>query len=155
MIAVAFPETGTVFREKFEAAEPLGALPGIELGDDQTGGCAVFDGERLTIVMSGNEGVGSEEIGERKVGSPAVIVAEGADEFCFGFGATGEFEKCGDGDACPGVIQAGPAGDAVEVGEDLSARESHEFFPGKGDFFLYEAEDATANVWKLFVPGPR
>ena len=93
VVAVALPEAGAVFGEEFEAAEPFGALPGVELGDDQAGGCAVFDGERLAIVMRGDEGVGSEEICEWEVGGPAVVIAEGANEFCLRFGATGEFEK--------------------------------------------------------------
>ena len=141
MIAVAFPETGTVFSEEFEAAEPFGALPGVELGDDEAGGSAVFDAERLAVVVGSDEGVGSEEIGEGEVRRPAEIVAEGADEFCLGFGATGEFEKSCDRDAGPSVIEAGPAGDAVEIGEDFRSGESQEFFPGEGDFLLDQAKD--------------
>lgn len=140
MITVAFPKAGAVFGQKFEATEPFGALPGVELGDDQPGGGTVFDREGLAIVMRGNEGVGGEEVSEGEVCGPAVIVAESADEFCFGFGAICEFEKSRDGDAGPGVIKTGPAGDTVEVGKDFRAGERHEFFPIEGDFFLDEPE---------------
>ena len=37
MIAVAFPEPGAIQGEKFQAGHPLGALPGVEQGDDQPG----------------------------------------------------------------------------------------------------------------------
>ena len=75
MISVAFPEAGAVFGKEFESAEPFGALPGVELGDDQAGGGTVFDREGLAIVMGGNEGVGGEEVGEGEVGRPAEVVA--------------------------------------------------------------------------------
>ena len=75
MIAVALPEPGAVLLEELEGRHPLGALPGVEPGHDEAGGAAVFEGERLAVMVGGDEGILGEEHVEREVGGPAVVVA--------------------------------------------------------------------------------
>ena len=126
VIAVAFPEAGAVGGEEFEGAEPFGGFPGVELGDDEAGGGTVFEREREAVVSEGDECVFGEELGEGEVGGPGAIEAVGEDVGAIGFDAAGEFDEVAGGDAFPKIIEAGPAGDAVEIGLDLNAGEGGE-----------------------------
>src|SRR5207249_648014 len=53
VVAVDLPEAGRVDVEELEAAQPLGALPEVELGHDQAKGPAVIGREVLTVVLEG------------------------------------------------------------------------------------------------------
>ena len=43
----------------------------------------------------------------------------------------------------------GPAGDAVEIGEDFGTGESQEFFPGEGDFLFDQAKDVETPLGQV------
>ena len=120
MISVALPEAGFVVFDQFDAADPFGGFPGVELGDDEAGGGAVFGGEGLAVVVGGDEGIGGEKGVEGEVGGPAEVVGVDESEMGVGVGTAGELEAGAGGDTLPEVAEAGPAGNAVEVGKHLN-----------------------------------
>ena len=133
MIAVAFPEAGFVVLDQFDAADPFGGFPGVEMGDDEAGWGAVFGGEGLAVVVGGDEGIGGEEGVDGEVGGPAEVVGVNEGEEGVGGGTAGEVEEGAGGDTLPEVAEAGPAGDAVEVGKDLNLGELGEVVPSERD----------------------
>src|SRR5437868_12116549 len=68
VVAVALPEAGAVAVGEFEAAEPLGAFPEVEVGDDETERAAVVGGQRLAVVVGSQEDVVAVEVRQRQVG---------------------------------------------------------------------------------------
>ena len=134
VVAVLLPEAGLVVVEEFQAADPLYAFPGVEIGDDQAQRVAVIGGEGFAIVFEGEEGGGTEEVGEGNVGGVAVL---GFDHDVGGGGLyANEFQEVGEKDAFPVDVEAAPAGDAVHVGGDLGHGEARELVPGEADAFF-------------------
>ncbi len=56
VVAAFLPEAAAVRGHVLDAADPLGALPGVELRDDQSHREAVFHGERLAVAVGGEYG---------------------------------------------------------------------------------------------------
>ena len=89
----------------------------------------MFDGERLPLVVGGDQGVLGEKNVKRDIGRPAVIVAVGNGETGPWLECAGVFEERARGDAFPKIVEAGPARDAMEVAEDLHPRKGQELVP--------------------------
>ena len=51
MVAVGFPETGLVLEPELKAARPLGALPEVEVRDEQARRATVLRVELLVVVL--------------------------------------------------------------------------------------------------------
>src|SRR4051812_9552913 len=51
VVAERLPEAGLVLRHEDEAAHPLGALPEVQMRDEQARGAAVLRLERLAVVL--------------------------------------------------------------------------------------------------------
>src|SRR5262249_60254096 len=62
------PETGPVLVHQLDAADPLGALPGVKPRHDQAQRIAVVWLQGLTVVLPGKEAILAEEIVQRQVG---------------------------------------------------------------------------------------
>src|SRR3954451_2989303 len=67
VVAVVLPEARLVGVAQLEAADPLGALPEVDVRDEQPGGAAVFRLERLARVLVGNPGLPARQVFERQV----------------------------------------------------------------------------------------
>ncbi len=61
---------------ELEAAHPFGALPEVEVRDEQPGGAAVLGIERLAVVVESDPGFPVGDILQRQIGRVAAI-AEG------------------------------------------------------------------------------
>src|SRR5918993_3993768 len=57
VVAQRLPETGLVLVYQPQAPHPLGALPEVEVGDEQAGRAAVLRRERLALVGVGDPGL--------------------------------------------------------------------------------------------------
>src|SRR3972149_7636575 len=68
VIAVYLPESRPVRFSELQAADPLGALPGVQVRNDQTHRTAVIPRERLTVAGEGEDVFGAVDVVERQVG---------------------------------------------------------------------------------------
>src|SRR5205085_10025456 len=66
VVAVRLPEAGVVVLEHVEPADPLRALPEVEMRDQQAGRAAVLGGERFARVAGGDPGLPPGHVGERE-----------------------------------------------------------------------------------------
>src|SRR4029079_10437419 len=73
VIAVALPEAGLVLAAKRQAAHPFGALPEVEVRDEEPGRPAVLRRERLALVGVDDPGVPARDVLDREVGRVAAI----------------------------------------------------------------------------------
>jgi len=124
VVAVLFPEAGGVFIHEFDAADPFGAFPEVEFGDDEAGGETVVGLEGFCGRARWRRGQSSARNSARgrlvvKPPSPwtSTCLAEGLAltwlRRVFGFAGSAE-----------DVIDTAPAGDAVDVALDVD--------PGQG-----------------------
>src|SRR5262245_30633864 len=67
VVAVGLPKAGPVVVAQLEPAHPLGALPEVEVRDEQAGGAAVFGRDRLALVLVGDPGLAAGDVLERQV----------------------------------------------------------------------------------------
>src|SRR3954452_22269692 len=67
VVAVALPEPGLVVVEQAQPGDPLGALPEVQVRDQQAGGSAVLDGQRLALVLPHHPRLAAGDVGERQV----------------------------------------------------------------------------------------
>ncbi len=75
VIAVPFPEPGFVVVEKLKARHPLGALPEVEVRDEQPCRTSVVGWERLPVDLPRDPGLSTGHVGQRKVGGVAGVRA--------------------------------------------------------------------------------
>src|ERR671917_1906304 len=67
VVAQRLPETGLVLVYQPQAPHPLGALPEVQVGDEQACGATVLWGERLAVVGVGDPGFAARDLFEGKV----------------------------------------------------------------------------------------
>jgi hypothetical protein len=129
VVAVLLPETGLVVVQEFEAADPLHAFPGIEVGEDQSNRVAVIGRQRFAVVFQGEQSRGTHQIRERDVGSVALL---GLDHDVRGAGPdTDALHQFGERHAFPAHVEAAPAGDAMHVRCNFSHGQMRKFVPGE------------------------
>ena len=124
----SLPEARLVVLAQLEPAHPLGALPEVEVRDEQARGASVLVLQRIAVVVVDDPGlpVGDVLDGEiRRV--PPVAEREQVRGVVVYLG-----EKRVDGDALPGCVELRPAGDAVDVDRDGLARQVDELIPRPG-----------------------
>src|SRR6202022_3620623 len=138
MIAVDLPESRSVDVQDLERADPLGALPEIELRHDEPAGASVLRRRVLTAGPEGQQNVVLEKVREsyvRRV-APLALSHDG--------GRLGSDARTAkdfrDGDSLPPVVVPAPARHAVDVGRDLDSRQPEKLLPCPGDFLVDEAE---------------
>src|SRR5512132_1990572 len=68
VVAVGLPEAGLVVVGDAKPGDPFGALPEIEVGDQQAGGTAVLTGQRLALVLGDDPGLAFGQVLDRQVG---------------------------------------------------------------------------------------
>src|SRR6266576_6405504 len=73
VVAVALPEAGLIRGEKFNPAQPLGALPEIARRDDEAQRPAVLGLERLAVRLPRDEGLLVFERLQRHVGREPLL----------------------------------------------------------------------------------
>jgi len=142
------PEPGAVFFQQFQAAQPLGALPQVrhdQVGavgdgaDDPAQRITVVGGDGLTVVMRGQQEVLLQHHVQRQVDGEAVL---GVLHHVFGGlqrldQAT--LEQRAHAHAFPGGVDLAPAGDAVQVHGDGTARELVKLVPRKAQGLFHQA----------------
>src|SRR5262245_40495850 len=68
VIAAHLPEARLVVHREFNALDPLGALPEVELRDHHAQRPAMLAADRLAVPAPGQQRVVGREVGERHVG---------------------------------------------------------------------------------------
>src|SRR3954451_18739990 len=136
VVAVRLPEAGLVLVPELEAAHPLGALPEVEVRDEQPYRAAVLRVERLAVVAERDPGFAVDQILERDVRRVAAVTERDR----VGRVVLDGLEQRVDSHALPDRVELRPAGDAVDVGGDRLARESLELVPRPADRLAAAAE---------------
>src|SRR3954462_4465791 len=77
VVAVGLPEAGLVVVAQLEAADPLRALPEVQMRDQQPRRAAVLGLERLPPVLVGDPRPAAGQILERQVGRIAAVTPRG------------------------------------------------------------------------------
>ena len=67
VVAKLLPEAGGVLQHQVDAAHPLGGLPEVQVGDQQSGRSTVLGRKCLSVVLIGDPGVAVEQILQRQV----------------------------------------------------------------------------------------
>src|SRR5262245_48615689 len=62
VVAVRLPEAGLVLVPERQSAHPLGALPEVEVRDEETGRAAVLGVEGLAVVAEGDPGLAARDV---------------------------------------------------------------------------------------------
>src|SRR5207253_4869283 len=121
VVAVLLPETGTVAVHELEPAEPLGALPEVQVGHEQAQRPAVLGRDRLAIAHVDQHVLVAQEIVQAQVAGEAVFGVR------HDVGRSGtqldQLHHLGHGHAFPLAVQQGPARHAMNVGLDGATRQ--------------------------------
>ena len=80
MITALFQVTGLIVIKEAHSLDPLGRLPGVELGNDQTHRSAMVRRNRCTVVRPGKQRILIKKIFNRNVGGPTRVVSKRNDE---------------------------------------------------------------------------
>src|SRR5579883_136163 len=113
VVSPLFPEARAVGGDEFDAPDPFGALPEIELRHDRAHRPAMLAGERLPLPGMRQQYIVIGEIGERQVGRVIVIAVED-EEARLGLGAH-DREEVTRAHPLPFIVEARPGGDAMDV----------------------------------------
>ena len=127
---------------EFDALDPLGALPEVELGDHHAQGPAMLAADRLAVPAPGQQHVVGREVGQRHVGRVGVVGME--DDVLRGGLGLHQLQQIARAHALPPVVVARPGGDAVDVGRERGLGQVGELapFPGRGALDLAVDEQA-------------
>src|SRR3712207_5069053 len=125
VVAQGLPEAWLVLVHEPEAAHPLGALPEVQVGDQQAGRAAVLGFQGLAIVLVGNPGPAARHVIEGEVRGVAAV-AERED---VARGRLDAFEQGIYRDAPPGGAELRPLGYAVDGGRDGLGGQRQELLP--------------------------
>src|SRR6266516_4359721 len=129
VVAVGLPEAGLVLVAELEPANPLRALPEVEVGDEQPRRAAVLRVEGLAVVAVGDPRLAVGDVLKRQVRRvPAVAEGHHVRRFVLDV-----LQKRVDGDAFPDRGELRPLRDAVDVLRDRLARQLPELVPGPAD----------------------
>src|SRR5829696_8778341 len=125
VVAQGLPEAGFVFGDQPQSSHPLGALPEVQVWDEQAGRTAVLGLERLAGVGVCDPGLTARDLIQRQVRGVAAV-AERDDVLGDGLDL---FEQGVHRDAFPPGAQLRPLGDAVDVFCDLLRGQLSELLP--------------------------
>src|SRR5947209_2668076 len=126
VVAAHLPEARLVAGHQANSAHPFGALPEVEVGNQQTRRSAVLGLQRLSAKIKSDPRLSTRYILQRQVGRIAAV-GEGGDVLRRGFDAV---EEGIDRDPFPDRIELGPVGDAVNVFGDRLMVQGLKLFPG-------------------------
>jgi len=144
VVAVLFPEAGSIAVAQFDGADPLGGLPEIQSGNDESGRIAVVRRERLSVVFDGEEAILVQEFFNREIGGEALLAVD-KDEPGVGFGP-GEIEDASRAGTAEYIIQPRPAGDAVDVAVHINPGKRTKLLPIEFDVGFDETGDGEIPV---------
>src|SRR5713101_7287158 len=139
VIAPLLPEPGAVGRQELDAPDPFGALPEIEPRHDRAHRAAMLARQGTALPGMREQHVLGVEFGQRQVGRVVVVAVED-DEARRGLRANGRQDMLR-ADALPGIVEARPGGDAVDVGDLAERRLGAERRPAPGHGALDQAVD--------------
>src|SRR4051794_39565747 len=125
VVAVALPEARPILLAEDQAAHPLGALPEVQMRDEQARRSAVLGLQRLAVEVERDPGLAAGDVLERQV---RVVAAVAHGDRVLGLGLHA-LEQRVHRDALPARPQLGPRGDAVDVARDRLRRERAELLP--------------------------
>src|SRR3954454_4467280 len=107
VVAIGLPEARLVVVAQLEPADPLRALPEVQMRDEQPGRAAVLGLERLSRVLVGDPPPATRQVLEREIGRIAAVAPRGD---IAGIGVDA-FEQGVDRNPGPGGVELGPLGD--------------------------------------------
>src|SRR5215213_738057 len=125
VVAEGLPEAWLVFGDQPQSSHPLGALPEVEVGDEQASRTAMLGLERLAAVGVSDPGLSACDLIQRQVRRVAAV-AEGDDVLGSRFDL---FQQGVHRDAFPTGTELRPFGNAVDVGGDLLRGQLSELLP--------------------------
>src|SRR6476659_6271623 len=125
LVAVALPEARLVLGPQLDAADPLRALPEVEVRNEQPRGPAVLGVERFTPKLVRDPGFPLTEVLEREVRRVAAVTER---EHVFG-ARVDPVEQCVERDAGPTRVQLRPLRDAMDVDGHRLGRQRAELVP--------------------------
>src|SRR5215207_6479188 len=141
VVAELLPEPRLVAFEQREAAQPLRALPEVQVRDEQPRRPTMLGVQRRAVVVEGDPRLAAGDVLERQIGRVAAV-AERADET--GALDVDPVEERVDRDAFPGRVELGPLGDAVDVDGRRLVGQRLELFPGPAPALDAGADDPEA-----------
>ena len=151
VVPVLLPEAGRIHVEEFERPHPLGALPEVELGNDQAAGAAVVGFQVPAVVLQRQQRVVIHQLLEGEVGG---VIRVGVDHDRDRLRLDAHvLQQLSDVNPLPAIVQQGPVRDAVDIRGDLHPRELQEFLPGPGGLLLHQAETAEGPLPKINARG--
>src|SRR6266849_6696364 len=125
VVAVHLPETGLILVHQSKAADPLRALPEVEMRDEHARRAAMLGMEGLAVELERDPGFAAGHVFERKVGCVAAIR-----EFDYVFGRRVDtLEERVHGHASPASVELRPFRDAVNVFGHMLGRQLAELIP--------------------------
>src|SRR5918993_1335920 len=142
VVAVLLPEPGLVARHQGELADPLRALPEVEVRDQQPDGTTVLDGQRLPVELPDHPRLAAGDVLERQVGRVAGLRRR-HDEVRLG-GPPGGLQEGVDADPREVGVELRPGRDAVDVTAVLRRRQPVRLVPRPGGRVLDHAVDGDA-----------
>ena len=125
MVAVALPEAWGIVGAQLKGAQPLRALPEVEVRDEQADRAAMLGLERLAIVAVGDPRLPAGEVVKRQVRGVAAVRV-GHHE---GGAGLEPVEQRVDRDAGPCRVELRPLCDAVDVDGDLLVGQGGQLVP--------------------------
>src|ERR687897_1552084 len=125
VVADALPEAGLVLVAEPQAPHPLGALPEIQVRDQQPRRTAVFGLEILALETERHPGLAVQQVLQRQVGRVPTI-AEGNGELG---GRVDALQQRVQRHPLPAGAELGPLGHAVDVHRDLLGRQRPKLLP--------------------------
>src|SRR5579872_7519057 len=113
VVAVLLPEPGLVARYELKAADPLGALPEVQVRNEKTEWPAMLGRDLLAVARVHEHVLIALQIVQAEVRGEAVF---GVDHHVGRFGfELNQLEDLSHGNAFPRAVQQRPAGDTVDV----------------------------------------
>ena len=132
-----------------QAGDPLGALPEVEMRDEQPGRAAVLAGQRLALVLGHDPGLAVGQVLDREVGR---VAAERIGHRV-GVERLGRFEQEVERDAAEAGVELRPLGHAVDVAGHVLMRQLAELLPGPPSLARDHAVDREAPGSSRRSPG--
>src|SRR4051794_6638816 len=142
VVAVLLPEAGLVALHHGDPADPLGALPEVQVWHQHPHRAAVLDRQGLTVELPDHPGLAAGDVLDRQVGGVAGLRRR-HDEAPLG-GGPGDVQQRVDADAAEPGVELRPGRDAVDVTAVLGAGQRMRLVPAPGGRVLDLAVDADA-----------
>src|SRR5207302_5977114 len=139
VVAVLLPKPRLVVVEELQPGHPLGALPEVEVGDEQPGRTTVLDRKGPPVVAPYDPRLAIGHVGQGQVGGVARV--PNGQDVCRGRQRPGQGQQGVDRHAPEADTQLGPGGDAVNVALEGGRGKGVHLIPGPGLVLLDQPFD--------------